>query len=89
MPKPLKAEAATPAVTVNDSHDGRVRELILGGSRGNLITRRLVEELRDAMRSAAKTRKLKLIVIDAHGVNASMYHFVIPIELEESSYFKS
>ena len=63
MRERLKAETDDPAVTVTDSHDGRVRELILGGSRGNLLTQRLVEEFRDAMRSAAKDRKLKLIVI--------------------------
>lgn len=55
--------AAGPVVTVGDSHDGRVREITLGGSRGNLLTRRLVEEFRATLRSAAKDRKLKLIVI--------------------------
>ena len=63
MRERLKAETDDPAVTVTDSHDGRVRELILGGSRGNLLTQRLVEEFREALRSAAKDRKLKLIVI--------------------------
>jgi cyclohexa-1,5-dienecarbonyl-CoA hydratase len=63
MRERLKAETDDPAVTVTDSHDGRVRELILGGSRGNLLTQRLVEEFREAMRSAATDRKLKLIVI--------------------------
>lgn len=63
MRERLKAEPAGPAVTVTDSHDGRVRELMLGGSRGNLLTQQLVEEFREALRSAAKDKKLKLIVI--------------------------
>jgi len=54
---------STPPVTVDDTHDGRVREIILGGTRGNLITERLVEEFREAMRNAAADRMLKLIVI--------------------------
>jgi cyclohexa-1,5-dienecarbonyl-CoA hydratase len=57
------AREPSAAVTVNDDHDGRVRELVLGGTRGNLITEELVREFREAMRSAATDRRLKLIVI--------------------------
>lgn len=53
----------TAAVTVNHAHDGRVRELVLGGTRGNLITEKLVGEFREAMRSAATDRRLKLIIV--------------------------
>jgi cyclohexa-1,5-dienecarbonyl-CoA hydratase len=67
MRERLKSEepvrAPTASVTVNDDHDGRVRELVLGGTRGNLITEELVGEFREAMRSAAADRRLKLIVI--------------------------
>jgi cyclohexa-1,5-dienecarbonyl-CoA hydratase len=63
MRKRLKAEGASAPVTVEDSHDGRVREIMLGGTRGNLITCRLVDEFRDALQSAASDRKLKLIVV--------------------------
>jgi cyclohexa-1,5-dienecarbonyl-CoA hydratase len=58
-----KTDASANAITVAESHDGRVRELRLGGTRGNLITEKLVEELREALRSAAANPKLKLIVI--------------------------
>jgi len=57
------AREPSPAVIVNDDHDGRVREIVLGGTRGNLITETLVEEFREAMRSAAADRRLKLIVV--------------------------
>jgi cyclohexa-1,5-dienecarbonyl-CoA hydratase len=63
MRERLKVEVAGPCVTAEDTHDGRVREIVLGGSRGNLITRQLVEEFRETLRSAASDRKLKLIVI--------------------------
>jgi cyclohexa-1,5-dienecarbonyl-CoA hydratase len=58
--EPNQADAV---VAVNHDHDGRVCELVLGGKRGNLITERLVGEFRDAMRSAATDRRLKLIII--------------------------
>ncbi|HKW13009.1 MAG TPA: enoyl-CoA hydratase/isomerase family protein [Candidatus Krumholzibacteria bacterium] len=57
------AREPSPAVTVNDDHDGRVREIVLGGKRGNLITESLVEDFRAVMRSAATDRRLKLIII--------------------------
>jgi cyclohexa-1,5-dienecarbonyl-CoA hydratase len=63
MRERLKTETPADAITVVDDHDGRVRELLLGGSRGNLITAKLVGELREALRSAAADPKLKLIVI--------------------------
>lgn len=63
MRERMKAEADDLAVTITDSHDGRVREIMLGGSRGNLLTQKLVEEFREALRGAAKDKKLKLIVI--------------------------
>lgn len=62
----------TAPVTVEETHDGRVREFLLGGTRGNLITATLVEELRAALRDAVADRKLKLIVI-AGGTNHFSY----------------
>jgi cyclohexa-1,5-dienecarbonyl-CoA hydratase len=61
--KPDPPSTPTAVVTVNHDHDGRVCELVLGGSRGNLITGRLVGEFREAIRSAAEDPRLKLIVI--------------------------
>lgn len=63
MRERFETETPNPPVTVEDTHDGRVREITLGGSRGNLITQKLVEEFRDALGSAAKDKKLKLVVI--------------------------
>ncbi len=60
-----------PVVSVTDSHDGRVREITLGGSRGNLLSQKLVEEFRATLGSAAKDRKLKLIVITGEKDNFS------------------
>jgi len=58
-----KTESPEAVITVVETHDGRVCEFLLGGMRGNLITATLVEELREALRSASANRKLKLIVI--------------------------
>jgi cyclohexa-1,5-dienecarbonyl-CoA hydratase len=74
--EPVREPSA--AVTVKDGHDGRVREIILGGTRGNLITANLVGEFREAMRSAAADRRLKLIVIAGDGE-----HFSYGADVEE------
>src|SRR5258705_5010652 len=58
------ADPPADAITVVEDHDGRVRELLLGGTRGNLITAKLVAELRTALRDAVADRKLKLIIIE-------------------------
>lgn len=51
------------AVTSVNTHDGCVRELHLGGTRGNLITAKLVDELRDALHHATADNHIKLIII--------------------------
>jgi len=68
---PPEREASNRPVTVVDSHDGRVREFRLGGSRGNLITEALVRDLRDAVRAAAADPALKLIIIAGAGEHFS------------------
>jgi cyclohexa-1,5-dienecarbonyl-CoA hydratase len=71
----LKAEEPerepSAAVRVKDELDGRVRQIILGGTRGNLITETLVEEFREAMRNAVDNRRLKLIILNGENDNFS------------------
>ena len=71
MRERLKAEEAPktgPVVSVDDSHDGRVREITLGGSRGNLLTQKLVEEFRSLSGAARSTLTSRLAGLVDHGL---------------------
>ena len=62
-------------VSVRETHGGAVRELILGGSKGNIVTEALVAELRarigEATDGAGAGRGLKLLVIRGDGPHFS------------------
>lgn len=59
------------SISYQKTHDDQVCEITLQGTRGNLITARLVDEMRDALRAAAGEPRLKLIVIRGHGEHFS------------------
>lgn len=59
------------SIKVQEAHDGRVRELVLGGTRGNLITETLVDEISSALKKAAGDPRVKLIVISGEGPHFS------------------
>jgi cyclohexa-1,5-dienecarbonyl-CoA hydratase len=58
-------------VKVRETHDGRVREFALGGSRGNIVSEALVGELRAAFRDASHERHLRLVVLRGEGSHFS------------------
>jgi cyclohexa-1,5-dienecarbonyl-CoA hydratase len=59
------------SISAQSTHDNRVCDITLAGSRGNLITDALVAEFRDALRGASSDPKLKLVVIRGQGDNFS------------------
>jgi cyclohexa-1,5-dienecarbonyl-CoA hydratase len=69
-------------VSTREKHDGRVRELVLGGSKGNIVSEALVGELRAAVRELSthtpSSRRVKLLVFTGEG-----HHFSYGASVEE------
>ena len=69
-------------VTIHERHDGRVREFVLGGGKGNIVTEAMVDSLRAALRGATaeneSNRHLKLLVFTGEG-----NHFSYGASVEE------
>lgn len=59
------------SVTMHEEHGGRVREVVLGGGKGNIVTEAMVGELREVFRELAKdtaaARRVKLVIVTGEG----------------------
>jgi cyclohexa-1,5-dienecarbonyl-CoA hydratase len=60
-----------PLISIREKHGGQVRELVLGGGKGNIVTEALAGELhaavRDATTDTAASRHLKLLILTGEG----------------------